>query len=236
MRDKERIGRCLFDKLFKEMLCDFEIGELRQNFQFQLVRRAFAPLFARQVEPVFSRNFAHQVMVARASPRSFQVDRASDFAIGVSMLDLEGSADDLGKMTNQFFNKVRHFLKIGVRPVGFEHGEFRIVFSGNAFVPEVAADLENLVEPAYEQTFQVKLGRDAQIKIEAERLVIGAKRFGSSATCNGLQNRRLYFQKTALLQEAPGFADNHDSFLEYDPGMFVGEKIEITLTVACFDI
>src|SRR6266700_2882140 len=175
-------------------------------------------------------------MVARASPRPFQVDRTSDFAVGISMLDLEGIADDLGEMTNQFFDQVRHFLKIGVRPVGFEHGEFRIVFSRNAFVAEVAADLENLVEPAHEQAFQIKLGRDAQIKIEAERLVMGAKWFGCSATCNGLQNRRLYFQKTALLEEAPGFADNHDSFFKYDARMFVGEKIEIALTVACFDI
>jgi hypothetical protein len=106
-------------------------------------------------------------VIPRASPWPFQVDRARDFSIGVSMFDLEGGAlspptrrsrtrrraslQHFGEMTNQFLNKVRHLLKIGVRPVSLQHGKFRIVFSRNAFVAEVAADLENFVEPAYEQ-------------------------------------------------------------------------------------
>ena len=69
------------------------------------------------------------------------------------MFDLKRAANDLGEMTNQFFNQVRYFLEIGIRPVDFEHGEFRIVLSGNAFVPEVTADFEDLVESAYEQPF-----------------------------------------------------------------------------------
>ena len=109
------------------------------------------------------------------------------------------------------------------------------MFSGDAFVPEVAADLEDLVKPAYEQTLQIKLWRDAQIQIEAERLVMGVKRFGRGAAGNGLQNRRLHFQKAALLKEAPGFTDNRDPLFEHEAGTLVRKKIEITLSVADLD-
>ena len=42
----------------------------------------------------------------------------------------------------------------------------------------------------------------------------GAERFRRRAAGNGLQNRRLHFQKAAVLEEAPGFADNCDALLE----------------------
>ena len=89
-------------------------------------------------------------------------------------------------MANQFLDQVRHFFEIGVRPVCFEHGEFRIVLSGNAFVAKVPIDFENLVKSAHEQAFQIQLGGNAQIKIETECLVMRAKWFGRSATGDGL--------------------------------------------------
>src|SRR4030095_11482215 len=46
------------------------------------------------------------------------------------------------------------------------------MFSGDAFVAKVAVNFEYLVEPAHEQTFQVKLQRNAQIKIKTKRLVM----------------------------------------------------------------
>ncbi len=121
-------------------------------------------------------------------------------------------------------------------PVGLEHGELWIVLSGNAFVAEIAIDLENFVEPAHEQTLQIKLRRDAQIKIETERLVVRAKRFGGRASGDRLQNRRLHLQKTAFFKEAPRFADDGDAFFKDDARTLVGEKIEVTLPVARLDI
>src|SRR6266508_2659927 len=114
-------------------------------------------------------------MVARASPWPFQIDCANNLSLSVPMLDLEGRApagprfrrrrssalqvcgghreNFLGKVADEFLDKIRHLLKIGIRPVGLQHGEFRIVLSRNALVAEVATDLENFVEPAYEQAF-----------------------------------------------------------------------------------
>ena len=69
------------------------------------------------------------------------------------MFDRQRAANFLGKITNKFFDQVRHLFEIGIRPVRFEHGEFRIVLSGDAFVAKVPVDLENFVEPTNQQTF-----------------------------------------------------------------------------------
>src|SRR5258705_13829206 len=139
-------------------------------------------------------------------------------------------------MTNQFLSEVCHLLEIGVGPIGFEHGEFGIVFSGNAFVSKVTVDFEYLVEPAYEQTFQIKLQRNAQVKIETESLVMRSEWFGRCASSDRLQDWCLDFDEAALLQEAPCFTDNSDAFFEHRAGMLVREKIEIALPVPRFDV
>src|SRR5206468_5705291 len=118
-------------------------------------------------------------------------------------------------MTNQFLSEVCHLLEIGIGPIRFKHGKFGIVFSGNAFVSKVTVDFEYLVEPAHEQTFQIKLERNAQVKIEAERLVMRSEWFGGRASSDRLQNWRFDFDEPALLQKAPRFADNSDPFFAH---------------------
>src|SRR5215469_14175002 len=108
-------------------------------------------------------------------------------------------------MTNQFFSQIRHLLEIRICPVSLKHREFRIVLSRNPFVSKVTIDFKNLVEPAYKQTLEIELQRDAEVKIETERLVMCTERFGGGASGNRLQNWRLNFQKAAFFQKAPRF-------------------------------
>src|SRR5439155_8413257 len=137
---------------------------------------------------------------------------------------------------NQFFSQIGHGLEIRIRPIGFEHREFGIVFPGNPFVSKVAVDFEYLVESADEQTFQIKLQRNAQVKIEAERFVMRCEWFGCCTSSDRLQNWRLDFDEGAFLQKAPRFADNCDSFFEHSAGMLVRKKIEITLAISRLNI
>src|SRR2546423_7870688 len=130
-------------------------------------------------------------------------------------------------MANQFLEQVRHLLEIGIRPVNLEHGELRIVLSRNAFVAEIAIQLEHFRESADKETLEIKLGRDAQIKIDAERFVASAERLGRRAARNRLQNRRLHFRETALFQESTRFAQHHDSLLKDFAGLLVRDKIDI---------
>lgn len=66
--------------------------------------------------------------------------------------------------------ELHHALKIGEGLIGFHRGELGVVIRVHAFVAELAADLEDLLEAAYEQALQRKLGCDAQEVIAIERV------------------------------------------------------------------
>ncbi len=136
------------------------------------------------------------------------------------------------EMANQFLHQIGDLLEIRIGPVGFEHGELGIVPARNAFVPEVSVQLENLVEAAHEQPLQIKLRRDAERKIEAERIVMGAERLGRRAARHRLQHRRFHFQKSAVFQKPAHLAHDQDPLLEDGARMLVREQIEIALPIA----
>src|ERR1043166_7780059 len=134
-------------------------------------------------------------------------------------------------MANKDLYQIGHFLEIGVGPVGFEHGELRVVFSCNSFVAKVAIDFENLVEAADEEPFQIQLRRDPQIKIESERLVMRAEWLRRRAAGDRLQHRRFNFQKTAIFEEAARLAHDGDALGKNFAGPLVRDQIEIALAV-----
>ena len=110
------------------------------------------------------------------------------------------------------------------------------MLSGNAFVAKVAIDFEDFVKAAYQQPLQIKLRRNPQVKVETERLVMGAERLGCRASSDRLQDWRLDFNEAAFSEEAPRLSDNRDAFFEYATRMLVGKKIEITLPVSRFNV
>src|ERR1043165_9997529 len=106
------------------------------------------------------------------------------------MLHRSRAANGLSQMTNQLFHQVGNFVVVGIGPIRLEHGELRIVFPGNAFVPKIAIDLKDLVETANEKALEIKLRRDSHIKIDPERFVTGLKRLGRGASGNSLDRKR----------------------------------------------
>ena len=63
-----------------------------------------------------------------------------------------------------------------------------------------------------------------------------AEWLGRGAASNRLQNWRFDFQKTAIFEEAPCFADDRDALFEHLAGVLVGEKIEVTLSIPRLDV
>ena len=139
-------------------------------------------------------------------------------------------------MANHFLDQVRHLLEIGVSPIAFEHGELGIVLSRNSFVPEIPVQLEDFVEAADQQALEIKLRRDAEIKLQPERFVMGPKRLGRGAARHGLQHRRLHFEKAPRFHEIADLAHNRDPLFEDGARMLVREQIEIALAVTRLDI
>ena len=145
--------------------------------------------------PAFSRT---RSLYFDAAPGRGEVDGLGDFAFGVLVFD-DQRVRERFRATWQISDCTSSIMRlvIAVRLIGLEHGEFGVVLAREAFVAEVAADLEHLVDAADEQALEIKLERDAQIKIAAERVVMRDERLRRRAAGNGLHHRRLDFHEAA---------------------------------------
>ena len=103
-----------------------------------------------------------------------------------------------------------------------------------AFVPEVAVDLEHLLEAAHHQPLEVKLRRDAQEQFHVQRVVVRGEGLGRGAAGDGVHHRRFDFEIAALHQEV---ADRLDDFRAHQKGLagfLVGDQVEVALAVFRF--
>ena len=93
---------------------------------------------------------------------------------------------------------------VGVRLVGLQQGELRVVAEVDALVAERAAQFEHPLHAADAQPFQVQLGGDAQVQVEVVGVDVGDERAGVGAAVDLLQDRGLDLQEPLGEQ---GFAD-----------------------------
>ena len=70
---------------------------------------------------------------------------------------------------------------VGVGLVELEHRELGVVPGEMPSLRNTRADLEHPLEAADDQPLQVQLGRDAQVEVDVERVVVGDERLGQRA-------------------------------------------------------
>ena len=102
----------------------------------------------------------------------------------------------------------------------------------DAFVTEVAVELEDLFETAHQQTLEVQLGRDAHVELEVQGVVVGLEGAGGGATGHGLHHGRLHFHEAALFEEAAELAHDHAALAEDLAGALGDDEVHIALAVA----
>ena len=69
------------------MLRDFEIGQLRQDFELQLAGRSLSSFLAGNIEPILARDFPDKIGITRAPPRLLQINRAHSFPIRIAVFN-----------------------------------------------------------------------------------------------------------------------------------------------------
>ena len=106
----------------------------------------------------------------------------------------------------------------------------------DAFVPEVAIDLEHPLHAADRQPLQIQLGRDPQEELHVERVVVRHERPRQRAAGNRLHHRRLDFQEAVPLQKIANRSDRGGANLEHPPHLGVDDHVEITLAIANLDV
>ena len=142
-------------------------------------------------------------------------------------------ADDLLRdRAEQFLGQIHQVAVIAVRLVELEHRELGIVARRDAFVAEVAVDLEHVLQPPDHQPLQVQLRRDAKVELGVERVVVRDEGPRSGTARDRMHHRRLDFEVAADDEE---FADRLDDLRALDENLArsgVGDQVEVALAVA----
>ena len=122
-----------------------------------------------------------------------------------------------------------------VVPVGLvelDHRELGVVARADPLVPEVAVDLEDLLQPAHGEALEVELRRDAQEHVHVERVVVRRERLGRRAPGNGMQHGRLDLEVAARHEE---LADRLHQPRALDEGVArlrVHDEVDVAVAVA----
>ncbi|RMS44312.1 hypothetical protein ALP65_04607 [Pseudomonas aeruginosa] len=147
-----------------------------------------------------------------------------------------GTEYRLSQFAEQFLGQVHVVFVVGVGLVELEHGELGVVPGRDAFVTEVAVDLEDLLETADHQALEVQLRGDAQEHGHVQRVVMGLERLGRGAAGDGLQHRGLHFEETALAEETADVGDDLGTHAEGVAGFLVDHQVDVALAVALLGV
>ncbi len=187
-------------------------------------------------KPIAARVFADDVLVFHAAPRRGEVNRLHHFAFGVLVFDDQRIQDVFSHVADESLHQFHHALVIAIGLIRLQHRELGIVFARQAFVAEIAANLEHAVDPADEQPLQVKLQRDAQVKIAAQRVVMRHERLRRRAAGNRLHHRRLDFHEAARMEKLSDLANDFAAHQENVLHFRIRHEIEVALAIANFRV
>ena len=101
---------------------------------------------------------------------------------------------------HQPLDQLHQLVVVGVGPIQLEHRELGVVAGREPLVAEIAVDLVHALEAADDQALEVQLGRDAQVHVLIERVVVRLERPRRRAAGNRLHHRRLDFHEIERIE------------------------------------
>ena len=102
----------------------------------------------------------------------------------------------------------------------------------DALVAEVLADLVDALETTDDQPLQVELGRDPQVEVGVELVVVRHERMREGAAVARLQHRGLDLDEPVGIQVAPDRGDDAAAHEEVGARLLVHQQVEVALAVA----
>ncbi len=139
-----------------------------------------------------------------------------------------------GRIAHELLGEVHQVAVVPVGRVELHHRELWVVAHRDAFVAEVAVDLEHALEAADHQALEVELGRDAQVHLLLQRVVVRHERLGVGAAGNGVEHGRLHLQEAMLHHELADAAHGLAARDEALAGRLVGHQVHVALAVLHF--
>ena len=196
--DEDRLNERLFDAFLEEFGDDLARGPPFFDVNAVLVCHRGSFFTCHGKANVLARDLIHELDHARTSPFTTKMDGRA------LILHIERTASRHSCCLHEALRELHHALKIGE---SFHRGELGVVIRIHAFVAELAADLKNLLEAAYEQALQRKLGCDAQKVIAIERVEMRGEGLRVRAAHDRMQEGRFDLVETLLFHVV---ADSRD--------------------------
>ena len=140
--------------------------------------------------------------IRHAFPRRGEIDRFP------FVRNLRFSKNIFRNYTHHLFHKIHHEVIVFVRDVQLHHREFRRVVPIHSFVPEILGDLKNTVQTSDDESLQIELVRDPQIKIYVQGIVMRHERSGKRSAVDGLERRGFDFNVAPSFQVSPHRRNN----------------------------
>ena len=143
-----------------------------------------------------------------------------------------GAAHRLRGAAHQRLGEIDHVHVVGVCLVELQHRELGVVLGGDALVAEVAIDLEHALEAADHEPLEIQLGRDAQVQVGVERVVVRHERPGDRPAGNGVHHRGLDFQEAAVDEEPADVVDGARAGAKHLAAALVDDEVDVAAPVA----
>ena len=106
----------------------------------------------------------------------------------------------------------------------------------DALVAKVLAELVDALETTDDAPLEVELGRDSQIEVDVELVVMSNERARKGTAVARLQHRGLNLNEAALVEPATDARDHLRARDEITAHVFVHREVEVTLAIPGLDI
>src|SRR5205085_8559652 len=114
--------------------------------------------------------------------------------------------------------------------------ELGLVLVGHALVAEVLPQLVDPLEAADDQALEVELGRDPQVVVGVERVVVRDERLREAAAVARLEDRRLDLEEALAVEVAADRGHDARAELELGARLLVHQQVEVAAPVALLDV
>ena len=125
-------------------------------------------------------------------------------------------------------------MEIGICLIQLDRGKLGVVLGVHALVAEDTTDLVDAVHAADDQALERKLGRNAHVHVDIERIVVCNKGSCRRAACDGVENRGFDLNVAHVVEIIAQMLDELRADDEVPLDLGVDDEVDIALTVAGF--
>lgn len=132
---------------------------------------------------------------------------------------------------HQALREIHDIIHVRIGHVELADRELGIMRQVDPFVPEDTANLVNAVQAPYDELLEVQLGRNAEVQVEVEVVVVRDERLGRRAARDHARHGRLDLEEPEAVEVPADVVDDLVACDEDAPRVFGEYQVEVSLAV-----